>query len=374
MKENGSHSRRFASLAIDKNSPEPAYRQLADNISRMIDEGGLVIGEQLPTVDELSEITHLSRMTVQRAIQVLQAKKCVSARRGRGAFVVARETHLKNRVSVGFIVRPRRDPNFDPFYSEILHGVAEEARKRRVDLAFALGEAEIEAELAESGFPLAGKATALLLAGHMPDPILQFLHRARIPHVLIDAKPARFPCDAVATDNEKTGRLMGGHLRGLGHRKILYINGLEEVVPYRDRFRGFEDAFSDCGGARIHEISGAQMAEDGRRIVREAIEGGLEFTAVAGCNDMVAIGAMNELRDMNRRVPDEIGVCGFNDIPFAAESRPALTTVRIPKREMGARAVGLALRRLENPGAVFETVLLDVSLVERQSTAPPPYR
>lgn len=362
---------RFSRIKIDRKSAQPAFRQLVDGILQMINSGEIAIGEQLPTVDELSQITQLSRMTVQRAMQTLQRKHCVSSRRGRGAFVVAKESHTEERLSIGFIVRPHRDPNADPFYSEILQGVAKSARQYNIDLAFAQSETEIEDELSKNGFPLLNRVSSIMLAGQMPDSIYNFLHRAQVPYVLIDAIPTFHSCDAVIMDNEKTGSLMGKYLVSLGHRNILYLNGLPEIRAYTDRLRGFVNAFPK-GELVLHELHGAQMAQDGQALIDDALERKMSFSAIVGCNDMVAIGAMNELQDRGYHVPNDVSVVGFNNIPFAAHVRPSLTTIQIPKREMGSRAVHLLLQRMQNPKAVHETVVLDVSLVERQSSAPIP--
>lgn len=359
---------RFSRLQIDRSSDEPAYRQLALGVLDLINRGEIAIGEQLPTVEEFCALTKLSRMTVQRAMQTLQQKRCVVSRRGRGAFVVAVEVQTHQRLSAGFVVRPHRDPHADPFYSEILHGVAEEARRANIDLAFTYGESEIE----RTGFPLLNKVSAMLLAGQMPDSFYQFLHRAQMLYVLIDALPSSHPRDAVTSDNEKTGRILGEYLLSLGHRRILYLNGLPEIRSYGDRFRGFRKAFSDAGACVIHKLHVHQQAQSVRDLLGEVLARGLDFSAVVGCNDMVAIWAMNELQDRGYRIPEHVSVCGFNNIPFAAHVRPSLTTVQIPKREMGVRGVQLLLHRLQNPKAVHETVLLDVSLVTRQSVARAP--
>lgn len=363
----------LSQLSIDKNVPQPAYKQLAEEVLGLINRGDISVGDQLPTVNEFAEITQLSRMTIQRAMQILQQSGCVMAQRGRGAFVVSTESQLKDRPSIGFVVRPDRDPSVDPFYSEILAGVAEESRRNHIDLAFALRESEIEEDITQSGFPLLHKVSSILLAGFMPNSFYDYLYEFQIPCVLIDSLPARWqPYDEVTVDHIRTGWLIGEYLYRLGHRHVLYLNGPQEIRAYQECLQGLCKALPKDDRVSIHEMKGAQSIQSARQRIGEALERGLEFTAVVGCNDTVAIGAMNELQDRGYRVPEEYSVCGVGNIPFAAQARPPLTTVHIAKREMGIRGVQLLLNRMKNPNTLHETVFLEVELIERQSAGPAP--
>ena len=101
------------------------------------------------------------------------------------------------------------------------------------------------------------------------------------------------------------------------------------------------------------------MSEDGRLP-----------TAVVAANDMMALGAMAELRALGVRVPEEVSVVGFDDIEFAALSQPALTTVCLPRRELGRRAVEALLQTIGHPEQRGVEVAIPTHLVVRESTAP----
>jgi LacI family transcriptional regulator len=94
-------------------------------------------------------------------------------------------------------------------------------------------------------------------------------------------------------------------------------------------------------------------------------------TGIVAGNDLIAIGAMHAIRDHGLRCPEDISVVGFNDMPFADELRPPLTTVHVPHHEMGAEAARLLLAQLDGAPAVGKTVMLPLHLVIRGSTASP---
>jgi LacI family transcriptional regulator len=96
------------------------------------------------------------------------------------------------------------------------------------------------------------------------------------------------------------------------------------------------------------------------------------LTAVFGCNDGVTLGAMQAAQAMSRRVPEEFSVIGFDDVDFARRVRPALTTMHVDKAEMGRMAVQLLINRLKFPDTARTTLVIQPTLVERESVARPP--
>jgi DNA-binding LacI/PurR family transcriptional regulator len=142
---------------------------------------------------------------------------------------------------------------------------------------------------------------------------------------------------------------LGDHLASLGHRRCLYLSGEADNVAYEARLKGFQETFLSHSRS-LTVLKGGKDVESGRRMIQQALANGTSFTAVTGGNDTIAIGAMNELLDSGYRIPEEISVCGIDDVPFAENCRPALTTVRIEKQEMGIKALQYLLERLKNPG------------------------
>jgi LacI family xylobiose transport system transcriptional regulator len=200
-----------------------------------------------------------------------------------------------------------------------------------------------------------------------------YLRDGRIPCVVID--PAAEPDPAVATvriDNRASQYLLTRHLIGLGHRKIAFVVGNPSSLPASEREAGFEEAMRDAG---------LELREDwrkfggfGRESSQEAMAELMALadrpTAVMFASDKGALGALAEANRLGLKVPDDVSVTGFDDIPDAAGAVPALTTVRQPVPEM----VEAAMRHLTEAGTPGETIECTAEVVIRATTARPPSR
>ncbi|MFR9724146.1 LacI family DNA-binding transcriptional regulator [Streptomyces sp. MS19] len=176
----------------------------------------------------------------------------------------------------------------------------------------------------------------------------------------------------LAFDNRGGARRLTEHLLGLGHRTIGYLAGPAARTTTRHRLEGHRDALAAAGlaGSTDHlTLHGAYDREAGYEGALTLLDREPGLTAVLTANDTVALGACAALRERGLRIPDDVSVAGFDDLPFAVDATPALTTVRVPLQEAGARAGRLALAR-ETLGEGIVTC--PTTLVPRASTAPPP--
>jgi DNA-binding LacI/PurR family transcriptional regulator len=126
----------------------------------------------------------------------------------------------------------------------------------------------------------------------------------------------------------------------------------------------------------VPSMYGNHQIEGGRQATAELLEHAPQLTAIFVLNDLMALGALDAARASGRRVPDEVSIIGFDDIPFAALANPPLTTVAQPIRQLGEQAADLLLRVIEDGVAPVEAsiqpnVLLPNELIIRGSTAPP---
>jgi LacI family transcriptional regulator len=162
---------------------------------------------------------------------------------------------------------------------------------------------------------------------------------------------------------------VGRLLAELGHRRIGVIGGPPLVTTSRDRLDGFRSGLRDYGISLAPEqIAACDFTRDGgRRAAGQLIERDPELTAIFALNDPMAVGALAALRERGVAVPDQISVVGFDDIPLAADITPALTTVRVPMIEMGARAMTLAL---EPSDAELRVEHLPTEVIVRASSGP----
>ncbi|MEU1281812.1 LacI family DNA-binding transcriptional regulator [Streptomyces sp. NPDC005805] len=180
---------------------------------------------------------------------------------------------------------------------------------------------------------------------------------------------------ALAFDNRGGGRRLTEHLIGLGHRRIGYVAGPVERTTTRHRLEGHRAALAAAGldgGAAEQDrltVHGSYDRRSGYEATLELLRREPSLTAVVAANDTVALGACAALRDRGLRIPDDVSVAGFDDLPFSVDAVPALTTVRLPLFEAGARAGRLAMgNEAPPPGGIAS---IPAELMVRGSTGAP---
>ena len=187
---------------------------------------------------------------------------------------------------------------------------------------------------------------------------LAALRRLGIPSVLMDSNSLDHAC--VGVDHVSGGRQAVAHLLERGHRRILFLAGPEDLQQTRHRLRGAVDAVR-LAGLDVAEVLKviklpALSANDGQEGLVQALESGWEPTAVFCMNDIVALGAMRELRLRGLSVPTDMAVVGYDDNYLAAELMTPLTSVRQPMRQLGWAAADLLLT--DTPHTLFEPELI----------------
>jgi LacI family transcriptional regulator len=144
-----------------------------------------------------------------------------------------------------------------------------------------------------------------------------------------------------------------------------------------DRKRAFLHALHDRkldDEAGLVAECGTWSEDEGAAALRQLLDAGVDFTAVVAGNDLIALGCYDVFAERGISCPRDISVVGFNDMPFLDKLRPPLTSVRVPHYEVGAEAARMLLDGLRDPNRHARSMLLPLSLVNRQSTAPPAQR
>lgn len=182
------------------------------------------------------------------------------------------------------------------------------------------------------------------------------------------------PVTVVEYDNEGGAYGATAHLLSAGHRRILFLGGAPGQSTAEGRLAGYHRALTAYGvpvepGLVRH---GEFSREDGLRGVRGVLRAGVAFTAVFASTDMVALGALEGLREAGLSVPGDVSLVGYDDIPLARELTPKLTTVHVPYEELGRTAARLVLDGRDGVGEGEDRVLLSTHVTVRGSTAPPP--
>jgi len=220
-----------------------------------------------------------------------------------------------------------------------------------------------------------------LISDHHPDgvvltppitdyaPLLRRLRERKVPYACVS--PQSGGGIGVSMDEQAAARAIVEHLLALGHRRIAHVIGIAEHGASRWRLAGYREAMAAAGLVEDPElvVQGAFTFGSGVAAARQLFALEQRPTAVFAANDDMATGVMWAAGEYGLKVPHDLSVCGFDDIPLARQLWPALTTVQQPSREMGKLAAQqlLSLLRGRGPG---QLVQVPFSLQIRESTAP----
>jgi LacI family transcriptional regulator len=270
----------------------------------------------------------------------------------------------------------------NPVFPPILRGVEDGLRTAGLFtlVANAAGSAQATFELM-SRMLAQGVDGVILATASRHDSLLPLLRKTNTPVVLVNRLDARANCSAVISDDHSGMAQSVGHLVDLGHQHIAHLAGPQTLSTGERRMQGFVAAMADAGlQPRWIENCESYSIESGyaacQRLLarmREA-SGTAYLTALVACNDLVALGAIDALRQTGLVVPQEVSVTGHNDMPLMDRVEPALTTVRIQHNEMGHAAAKLLIQAMQNPESSCTTIVLRPELVVRCSTANAPSR
>ncbi|MCG5217703.1 LacI family DNA-binding transcriptional regulator [Streptosporangium sp. KLBMP 9127] len=179
------------------------------------------------------------------------------------------------------------------------------------------------------------------------------------------------PALVIEYDNTGGAYAITSHLLSAGHRRILFLGRRDGYTTPGARVAGYRNALADFHQPHDPglEVDGKMERSEGYRMIRQRLESGPpDFTAVFAGNDLIAAGARQALREHGLRVPDDISLVGFDDLPSAADID--LTTVHVPHEELGRTAVRLALERRQDKSGMSEHVMLGTHIIVRDSVRP----
>ena len=182
------------------------------------------------------------------------------------------------------------------------------------------------------------------------------------PVVLIDRPLPGY--DVVHSDYRKGGALLADYAIKLGHKKVGLLSGPQSMASARQRREGFVNA----AGNKIKVVWDEEVpfSLELSSKARKAIRSG-KVSLIFAADDVIAIGAISEINEMGLRVPEDVSVLGFDNIPWSTVVRPKLTTINQHMPAIGAEAVNLLFERISNPDKPTRAVVLDVDLTIRDS-------
>jgi LacI family transcriptional regulator len=263
----------------------------------------------------------------------------------------------------------------NPFFTDVAQGVEDAAESHDLSVFLCNSDNRAQRELAYLQRLEQQRVQGVLITPVDPEsPMLAELPRNGVPVVVVDRTRAREDLCTVSVDDELGGRLAVEHLLDLGHRRIAYIGGPEQVGQVRDRRAGARQALAssgaDPGDLAVLATDALTVAEGlaaGERLA--GLPSRSRPTAAFCANDLLALGLLQRAVSLGMRVPDDLAIVGYDDIDFAAAAAVPLTSVRQPRRLLGRTAAELLLDEASRPEQhEHEQVVFTPELVARTST------
>ena len=334
------------------------------------------------TMRDVARATGVSQSTVSRVLSgaptvvpiapETRERVAAAARRlGYRPNPLARGLRGARTMLLGVIVREITDP----FFAGAVDAVSTEAGRRGYNVVLGTAHARADEAIALWAVLEARHCDAIVLLGDMRDQprLIEDLRNSHVPFVALWEGSRPTGIASVSVNNRAGIEAIMSHLLALGHRRISFVGG-RRLGDIAEREEAFADAVARSGEPlrKGYVRSTTNHPAGGREALRALLRLTEPPTAVVFATDVLAMGALYEAYEQGLRVPRDISITGFDDIPQAAYAVPALTTVRMPVQEMVASAVAMVIDHQNELEAELSHPILEPSLVVRDSTAPPP--
>lgn len=339
----------------------------------------------VPTLEDVARVAGVSRATVSRVIRdernvAPSLKETVDRAIAETGYVPNRAARSLVTGRTGSVVvavtgtyangsGAEVDPAVlsDPFFGRVVWSFVRALREADINPILMLVDTDADRHQVLGQLRQGSADGALLVSTLADDPLPGLLAEAGLVAVRF-ARPARpVPISFVDVGHAEGARLAADHLVQRGCRQVASITGPLDVPAAAERWAGFRDAMARHGIAYVPATAGNFTQESGESAMAELLVEDPAIDGVFAANDMMAIGAMHELRRQGRTVPDDVAVIGFDDSQIARLSRPTLTTVRQPAEEMTERMVRALLEQLDDPERRPSATIFDATLVIRDS-------
>jgi len=333
------------------------------------------------TIKEIAKEAGVSIATVSMVLNN-KDKSITDATRTRVLETVKKYNYVPNAMAGSLVTQKTHTVGLilpditNPFFPGIARGAEDKANESGYSMIFCNTDdkLKVEEKYIES---LTKKMVDGIIIAHSSNSIKmpEILERCKVPVILIDRD---------FNSNNTLGKVLVNNLEGSykavtyilskGYKKIAYLSGSLKTQTAQDRFSGYKNALCDSGLKCNENLVkfGEYRIEWGRNGIIELLNGNESFDAVFCGNDLIAIGAMKELKNKDFSIPNDIGVMGFDDIYMAGLVEPSLTTVRQPIYNMGYRAMELLIETLNDTDKNYsqreiKTITLGTEIIERNS-------
>jgi DNA-binding LacI/PurR family transcriptional regulator len=281
---------------------------------------------------------------------------------------LAKGMRRKKTSTFGVII-----PDFrNPYYSELLKSIEEEARKHEYIALICTGEMNADREREYIHYLLSRQVEGLVLCCYVSimenETFIQNLAK-RVPIIVMDQPSFGLPVSSAYADGYKGFGKLLTYLIEKGHKRIGMIRSLHRYPCSESRFLGYRDTMENHGIdldtdlIEESEFTAAGGYEAAKRMLSRT-----KPTTIIGVNDLLAIGALKYILEKGYDVPGEIAIAGHDNIALSSLVSPQLTTVNIPVDQIAEEAITQLIRKIQNPRSRNSDIVIDTQLVIRQST------
>jgi len=336
----------------------PKRRSLAMNLDAVALRAGVSTSTVSRVLNNLEIVKSSTRSRVLKAAQELNYHPNLHARSlARG----------KSRI-LGIIVSNMENP----FFLDIYRTLESEAHARGLEVVVANTDYRSEQLVASVQLMIGLRAAGLAaIVSEMDEHLIQTVANSRIPAAFYDVGTPQKNITNIRVDYRKGIKKTVSYLNSLGHRRMAFIGHHSTLGPISERRKTFLESvhrYSPNAEAKI--FVGPDGLEGGRQAARELLESGFHPSAILCVNDFMAVGVMRELREHGLQIPRDVSVTGFDNIKLAEFCSPPLTTVHIPREQIGHIIFDNILGDSREEHETGREIVIDPELVLRDSTGP----
>jgi len=328
------------------------------------------------TLEDIARISGVSRSTVSRVIngepnvkdhtrnRVMEVIQSINFQPN----LAARSLAAGHASVIGMVIPTGVTSLFsDPYFPLLIQGVSSTCNALGYSVMLWLAEPEYERTTINQILYSGLIGGVIVSSMRMEDPLIDRLYESKQPFITIGRQPTNEKIDYVDVDNCAGAYQATMYILRTGHRRVATITGVLNSVGGRDRYQGYQDALHERGLPLIPELvaEGEYSDASGYLAMKRLLPHQPDAVFVA--SDAMAFAAMRLIQEAGLRVPEDIAVVGFDDIPPAATSQPPLTTVRQPIQRTGSLAAEMLVDMILHPDPQPRRIVLPTELVIRSS-------
>ena len=260
----------------------------------------------------------------------------------------------------------------NPFFISVVRGVEDVAYANRLSVVLCNTDENPAKQQMYLSVMMAERLGGLILSP-APGSDYQELDRLRqenIPIVLLDRRANRYEFDTVRVDNVQGGFTAVSHLIEQGYRRIALIGGTANLTTARERFEGYQKALEAAGIPLDKSLikHGDYKKDSGYQLTRDLMQLREPPEAIFAANNLMTLGTLQALQELQIRIPQDVALVGFDDMPWSGQLCPPLTAVAQPTYDLGQEAARLLLRRMHDREAASQSIVLQTRLIVRESS------